>query len=125
MNSELDKLLKLDIAALNRIYRLINEVRADEIHAAKGVKVAHTRIRVKLAEVASLCKVARKYILLKMKNKEGKVEKYGVDENGDESEKRAVAETKPKVCPQCGSTLEEHGEVVLCPKCGSDPFEAK
>lgn len=124
MNPNLDTLPSLGIEALDKIYGLIDEIRADEVHAAKGVKIAHTRIRVKLADVANLCKDARKAILVKLKTKEKPMEKYGVDETSEAGEK-AAAESKPATCPKCGSALEKHGEVSLCPKCGSEPFEPK
>ena len=50
------------------------------------------------------------------------MEKYGVDETkgltSEEQEKRAA-----KGCPRCGKELIKHGAVVLCPDCGSEPFE--
>ena len=125
MNPNLDTLPSLGIEALDKIYGLIDEIRADEVHAAKGVKVAHTRVRVKLAKVANLCTDARKAILAKTKTKEEPMEKYGVDEKGEEAGEKAAAEIKPVTCPKCGSALEKHGEVSLCLKCGSEPFEQK
>ena len=48
--------------------------------------------------------------------------KYGVDEGVDqESLEKKAAEG----CPHCGSKLEKHGQVLLCPKHGSEPFEGK
>lgn len=48
------------------------------------------------------------------------MDKYGVDEQIDQEnlEKRAA-----EGCPKCGSALERHGNVIICPKCGSKPFE--
>jgi ribosomal protein S27AE len=48
------------------------------------------------------------------------MEKYGVDEGGEELEKKASAG-----CPQCGGKVEKHGNVLTCPKCGTEPFETK
>jgi ribosomal protein S27AE len=47
------------------------------------------------------------------------MEKYGVDEQGAENEKKAS-----EGCPKCGSKVERHGNVLACPKCGTEPFEA-
>jgi nucleoid DNA-binding protein/ribosomal protein S27AE len=49
-----------------------------------------------------------------------KMEKYGVDESGSEQEKKAQAG-----CPNCGSKVEKHGNVLVCPKCGTAPFEGE
>ena len=44
------------------------------------------------------------------------MEKYGVD-----------TKRRTKIaaggCPECAAQLEEHGQVVICPACGSRPFE--
>lgn len=48
------------------------------------------------------------------------MDKYGVDEQVDQEqlEKRAA-----RGCPECGRELVKHGSVLLCPMCGSEPFE--
>lgn len=48
------------------------------------------------------------------------MDKYGVDESQDDAqlEKRAN-----QGCPKCGGKLERHGTTLLCPNCGSEPFE--
>jgi len=49
------------------------------------------------------------------------LEKYGVVEETDTK----VATADKPTCPKCGTALrpvEETG-VLLCPKCGSQPFE--
>ena len=50
------------------------------------------------------------------------MDKYAVDETAgltsQEQEKRAA-----EGCPRCGRVLEKHGSVVVCPECGSEPFE--
>jgi DNA-directed RNA polymerase subunit RPC12/RpoP len=50
------------------------------------------------------------------------LEKFGVDEsvNQEELEKKAA-----EGCPECGAKVERHGNVILCPNCGSAPFEKK
>lgn len=50
------------------------------------------------------------------------MEKYAVDETTEQVdlEKRAA-----QGCPECGSKLERHGNVLICPKHGSAPFEKK
>ncbi len=53
------------------------------------------------------------------------MEKLGVHED-DELKKEAdiTKETTPQ-CPGCGSGVEEHGSVLKCPSCGTEPFEKK
>ncbi len=48
------------------------------------------------------------------------MEKYAVDEsiNGAQLEKQAA-----KGCPTCNSELTKHGSVLMCPNCGTEPFE--
>lgn len=44
------------------------------------------------------------------------MEKYGVD---TKRQTKVAAEG----CPECAACPETHGQVVLCPVCGSEPFE--
>ena len=60
MNQE--ELGSLGSDALEQIYKLLEEVKADEVQAARGKKVARTRVRVKLSTIANLCRQARKEI---------------------------------------------------------------
>jgi RNA polymerase subunit RPABC4/transcription elongation factor Spt4 len=47
--------------------------------------------------------------------------KYGVDETkGPDLEKQAT-----QGCPVCGKTPERHGNVLMCPVHGSEPFETE
>jgi predicted RNA-binding Zn-ribbon protein involved in translation (DUF1610 family) len=48
------------------------------------------------------------------------MDKLGVDEsvNQDVMEKAAA-----QGCPECGSKCERHGHLLICPKCGTKPFE--
>lgn len=47
------------------------------------------------------------------------MEKYGVDESlTPELEKQAN-----QGCPLCGRKPERHGQVLMCPEHGSEPFE--
>jgi ribosomal protein S27AE len=55
----------------------------------------------------------------KNKQTEG-MEKYGVDESHD-SEKMEKLATEG--CPKCGQELVRHGNLLVCPKCGTEPFE--
>lgn len=50
------------------------------------------------------------------------MDKFGVDE--DESADKLAAESAA-TCPACGNKLRPISEtgVLLCPKCGSKPFE--
>lgn len=64
----------------------------------------------------------RRLLQMQMRTIGGKVmEKYAVDEsqgNQEQLEKKAA-----EGCPECGSKVERHGNVLMCPKCGSAPFE--
>jgi hypothetical protein len=51
------------------------------------------------------------------------MEKYGVDESLETPEALNKKAAKDNTCPKCGSRLEQHGRVLLCPKCGTEPFE--
>lgn len=56
------------------------------------------------------------------KEVESKMEKFGVDEPDEEK----VAEAKEiGKCPQCNAQLRDQAEtgVVICPQCGTKPFE--
>ena len=48
------------------------------------------------------------------------MDKFGVDQgkNSEELEKAAT-----KGCPRCGNKVEKHGDVFVCPRCGTEPFE--
>ena len=48
------------------------------------------------------------------------MEKMGVDTSVDQErlEKKAS-----KGCPRCGGNVAVHGRVLVCPKCGTEPFE--
>lgn len=51
------------------------------------------------------------------------MDKYGVDENvnSESLEKQAAAG-----CPICGrKDLQRHGNVLMCPEHGTEPFEAE
>lgn len=47
------------------------------------------------------------------------MDKYGVDEGKSDKMNKLASEG----CPKCGSKLELHGNVLICPKCGTEPFE--
>lgn len=48
------------------------------------------------------------------------MEKFGVDEGtSDQLEKKASEN-----CPKCGSKVAVHGRTLVCPKCGTEPFES-
>lgn len=50
------------------------------------------------------------------------MEKFGVDEGVDQErlEKQAG-----QGCPKCGRTPTRHGSLLICPGCGSEPFETR
>jgi hypothetical protein len=53
-------------------------------------------------------------------DREEGMEKYGVDESTpqEELEKKAA-----QGCPECGATPTRHGNTLICPTHGSEPFE--
>lgn len=50
------------------------------------------------------------------------MEKYAVDETGDTD---ALVKAANNGCPNCGAAIEKHGNVAVCPNCGTSPFEKK
>lgn len=51
-----------------------------------------------------------------------RMEKYAVDEEVDQE---ALEKSASEGCPDCGRTVEKHGKTLICPACGSAPFEKK
>lgn len=50
------------------------------------------------------------------------MDKYAVDETTDQEKlEKAAAEG----CPICGKKPERHGNTLICPTHGSEPFEKK
>ncbi len=50
------------------------------------------------------------------------MEKLGVDESVDQEKLEKVAADG---CPQCGAPVQRHGSILVCPRCGTEPFEKK
>ena len=48
------------------------------------------------------------------------MDKYGIDQSGQDDDKVAA-----EGCPQCGAEIVKHGEVKICPNCGTAPWEGK
>jgi hypothetical protein len=48
------------------------------------------------------------------------MDKFGVDESIDQEK---LEKLSAKGCPKCGKTPERHGQILLCPTHGSEPFE--
>lgn len=72
------------------------------------------RVVVSFSKSSRLKKISRMYL------EENMLEKYGVDEGtSTEQLEKAAAEG----CPECGSKVERHGNVMKCPRCGTKPFE--
>lgn len=44
------------------LLRVVEQSQADAMDVSRGIKIARTRLRVKLAQIAKLCKEARKDI---------------------------------------------------------------
>jgi len=50
------------------------------------------------------------------------MDKLGVDESVNQSSmEKAAAEG----CPECGAAVTRHGNILVCPKHGTAPFEKK
>ena len=49
------------------------------------------------------------------------MEKYGVAEEVDKDMEKHASEG----CPECGAKVERHGQTLMCPNCGTAPFEKK
>jgi hypothetical protein len=47
------------------------------------------------------------------------MDKYGVDESKNDKMKKFASGG----CPKCGAKIERHGDVLMCPNCGTEPFE--
>lgn len=56
------------------------------------------------------------------KNKEEGMDKFGVDENVDSEGLEKMAN---EGCPLCGKKPTRHGNILICPTHGSEPFEKK
>ena len=52
------------------------------------------------------------------------MEKLGVLEEETMTKEASIKEGKP-TCPSCGAEVEEHGNILKCPHCGTEPFEKK
>ncbi len=50
------------------------------------------------------------------------MDKYAVDESGD---KDVLEKAASDGCPDCGAAIQKHGNVAICPNCGTRPFEKK
>lgn len=48
------------------------------------------------------------------------MEKYGVDESVDQ---KNLEKQASEGCPKCSRELVKHGSVLMCPTCGTEPFE--
>lgn len=51
------------------------------------------------------------------------MDKYGVDET--EQTEKTGQEKRIETCPCCGATIEHHGKIRVCPRCGTKPFEGE
>lgn len=122
----IEEVERLECDALHDIYELVEQMRGDELAAAqRQTKVAFTRLRGKLAQIAKLCKTARKEFLImrdgekKKEEKEEGMEKYGVVVEKDDTK----TASDDAACPKCGDATEKHGTVKKCDSCGTEPFE--
>jgi uncharacterized Zn finger protein (UPF0148 family) len=50
------------------------------------------------------------------------MEKYGVNESIDSETMEKIASAG---CPRCGAPVEKQGNVLACPRCGTEPFEGE
>jgi predicted RNA-binding Zn-ribbon protein involved in translation (DUF1610 family) len=82
------------------------------------------RVRLYFSKARSLKKlIADNYGLQKGidmdKSSEG-MTKYAVDEGIDPD---VLEKAAAHGCPRCGAPVTQHGRVVECPRCGTEPFE--
>jgi len=54
-----------------------------------------------------------------MPEQEG-MDKFGVDESIDQ---KKMGKQASEGCPKCGATPKRLGQLLMCPNCGSEPFE--
>ncbi len=50
------------------------------------------------------------------------VDKLGVDESMDE---QVMEKAASEGCPKCGAKVVREGQLLVCPNCGTEPFERK
>lgn len=48
------------------------------------------------------------------------MEKYGVDESVDAG---LMEKAASEGCPECGAKVKREGNLLICPRCGTAPFE--
>lgn len=48
------------------------------------------------------------------------MDKYAVDETVNQ---QAMEKAAAQGCPNCGAKCERHGNTLICPNCGTAPFE--
>lgn len=48
--------------------------------------------------------------------------KLGVDESVDQT---LLEKAASQGCPECGAKVERHGNILVCPRHGTAPFERK
>lgn len=86
----------------------------------KGTRAVESArfVKVHFSKAGSLKRLLDEHYL------EDEMDKYGVDtstgKNDEQLEKQAA-----EGCPNCGKKLTKLGSVVICPDCGSEPFEPK
>lgn len=49
------------------------------------------------------------------------MDKYAVDEGTPHPQQKKASLAHS--CPRCGAEVTAHGNILICPSCGSDPFE--
>lgn len=50
------------------------------------------------------------------------MDKFAVEQAQDQA---ALTKAASQGCPECGSKIQKHGNVYLCPNHGSKPFERR
>ena len=75
------------------------------------------KFHVHVKKSATLARVLRRYYVPK-----GSImEKYGVDEGRQSNQLEKAAS---EGCPKCGAKVSRQGRTLLCPRCGTEPFES-
>lgn len=94
----------------------------------KGESIATVRVAVDKKYTVNFSKavpfrekIRRKYGKSPVIEQEFDMEKYGVDQSVEDQEK--LEKRANEGCPECGKGLIKHGQVLMCPTHGSEPFE--
>jgi nucleoid DNA-binding protein/ribosomal protein S27AE len=98
-------------------------------HVGNPKVTGAVRVRLYFTKANELKRAIQDHYRLKDAELERTVEKnegmnkYAVDEGGSDSE--TLEKAAASGCPRCGAAVQRHGNVLSCPRCGTEPFERK